>query len=525
MAVTDTEALLELRQLKVWRGARVVLRDADLTVGAGDVVVLVGANGAGKSTLIEVAASILPVTIGTVLRGGIVTNDSQGRRKRGPLFGLCLQQDALCGDELVAERISSVMRISGKEVDLSWMLGLLGEWGLRHRAADRIAWLSGGMRRRVALLSALIPALTASEPRLLLLDEPSEGLDDQSAELLCRSIKSLAAAGHGFVIASHDQRLRRIATSVIGIDAQGGLGPVSGGVGEQASGSGGEQSSGSGGEQASRGESVGSDAVLRVETDARNPVQSNAATVEGAAEATPVQSGGLQKATSEQLELKASDLSLWRESLNWYRLLERRTKANSITRGIPALMALILMMGIASDGRATDLSANWLAALVLLPGFIAAMIPPAELRWHEEQRSAAWWKAMVDRPLLLTSVFTGARSTLFIALICSYGAWWWVGSGAALLNQWLWLLGGVSMALVSIGAASIHSMLEGMARRRATFSTLLTLILAWSFMLLSSAVADLIEGQPFSSSTLISIAAAGAIPLIIWFVVMTLGDD
>ena len=87
------------------------------------------------------------------------------------------------------------------------MLDLLFSWNLKHRAHDRIATLSGGLSRRVSILASLVPAMVSSEPIMILLDEPDDGLDNSSREALVIHLKSLAGAGHGILMASHDEEL------------------------------------------------------------------------------------------------------------------------------------------------------------------------------------------------------------------------------------------------------------------------------------------------------------------------------
>ena len=162
--------------------------------------------------MIEAAAGILPPSAGSVEHSGQVIRDFEGRRSQPTPFGLTLQQGGFCEDEVVYDRLATALQVAQKNIEPRWISDRLEEWGLRHREQDRIAWLSGGMKRRLAVLSGLTPALASREPRLLLLDEPSEGLDEQSISTLREQIVGLAAAGHGLLIATHDQQLDDLAT-------------------------------------------------------------------------------------------------------------------------------------------------------------------------------------------------------------------------------------------------------------------------------------------------------------------------
>jgi len=165
----------------------------------GNCIVLTGENGSGKSTLLEAVAGILPIQSGKV---------SIERP-----FGLTLQSGGMNGDELVHERINYAAQASG----VNGAIDLLEHWKLEHRSHDRIGHLSGGLCRRLAVLQGLMPAY-GDQPRLCLLDEPSEGLDDNSVEILLADIATLRARGHAFLIATHDARLHECATVLRDMD-------------------------------------------------------------------------------------------------------------------------------------------------------------------------------------------------------------------------------------------------------------------------------------------------------------------
>ena len=200
--------IIDLSELSVLRGRNKVLDKWSLSVDSGEVVCLSGENGCGKSTVIEAAAGLIPLENGSSTISGQLIRDSDGRRGRTD-FGLCLQDDCVMGDELVGERI---LDAAGYEFDIAPLLKI---WGLDHRIHDRVAMLSGGQRRRVALLSGLIPAMISSEPVAVLLDEADSGLDDDSVERLAKTLRNLAAGGHSVLVASHDSRIVEAADRVI----------------------------------------------------------------------------------------------------------------------------------------------------------------------------------------------------------------------------------------------------------------------------------------------------------------------
>ena len=157
--MADDLALLELSSLSVRRGRNMVLNSIDLKISSGEIVILIGENGSGKSTLLEASAGLLPLSNGEVRHSGQLVRDSHGRRNKPSPFGLTLQNGGFSQDELVEERIATAIEVSGSITDADWISSRLDEWGLRHRAKDRIAWLSGGMKRRVGVLSGIVPGL------------------------------------------------------------------------------------------------------------------------------------------------------------------------------------------------------------------------------------------------------------------------------------------------------------------------------------------------------------------------------
>ena len=104
-----------------------------------------------------------------------------------------------------------MIALSGKSLDCK---SIIDSYQLANRRNDKIAYLSGGQQRKVAVISGLITGMINQENTLILLDEPDSGLDDASVEQLVEHIHMLRNLGHGIVIASHDKRLQECATSL-----------------------------------------------------------------------------------------------------------------------------------------------------------------------------------------------------------------------------------------------------------------------------------------------------------------------
>jgi len=180
-------------------GSAVVLRDVRLSIRAGEHVAIVGRSGAGKSTLLQLIVGLLKPD-----KGEIRIDDAP---VTGPVLGatLMFQRPALLPWASVADNVVLPLRFSGalrrdRGGARSKVLALLDQVGLADRAEARPAELSGGQQQRVALARAL-----ASEPRILLLDEPFSALDPEMRAGLRADVRRLAQErGVTLVAVAHD---------------------------------------------------------------------------------------------------------------------------------------------------------------------------------------------------------------------------------------------------------------------------------------------------------------------------------
>ena len=208
-----SEALLSLNGVSVRRGSSLVLSDFSLDVTSGQLVLLKDKNGAGKSTIMEVAAGLLPLEEGEVLHKGDILIDASGRSKRPKsAFGLTLQSDGCVGSLRVEEHLLNALDLAGGRIDVDpW----LERYNLRHRKHDLIAHLSGGQRRKVAMLAGMLPGFVGQAPRILLLDEPAAGLDAASRTLLVEDLHELRNRGNAILLASHHTDFTACATHLL----------------------------------------------------------------------------------------------------------------------------------------------------------------------------------------------------------------------------------------------------------------------------------------------------------------------
>jgi ABC-type multidrug transport system ATPase subunit len=187
------------------------LAGADLDVRAGEIVLVAGANGAGKTTLLKLCAGLLALRSGhaEVLGVDLAVNRRAIRRSLA-LVG----HETFCYDDLtVRENIRFATRAAGRSIaDADAALERLD---LSRAARVTHSRLSQGQRRRVSLAIAL-----ARDPRLLLLDEPHAGLDEQGRAVVDDVVRAAPSEGRTVLVASHELEVaRRIATREIRIAA------------------------------------------------------------------------------------------------------------------------------------------------------------------------------------------------------------------------------------------------------------------------------------------------------------------
>jgi heme exporter protein A len=189
--------IVETRDLSRFYGRRKALANVTLSFKGGELVALFGPNGAGKSTFLGVLSTLLRPSAGDVTYGGRTAQQlGDAARTR---IGLLGHELFLYGDLTARENLEFFGRLHAV-TDLDARVGdALAAARLEGRGGDRVASFSRGLRQRLALERALLHA-----PRLLLLDEPFTGLDDESAELLVARLRQLGGRGTIVLIATHD---------------------------------------------------------------------------------------------------------------------------------------------------------------------------------------------------------------------------------------------------------------------------------------------------------------------------------
>jgi len=206
--------MLEAAGLRKSYGTRAAVTDVSLRVRPGEVLGLLGPNGAGKSTTIGMISGLTLPDAGTVaLEGAALAVDPDGFRRR---IGLVPQDLALFEDLTALANLELFGALYGipKPRLRERAAEVLAVVGLRDRGRDRPSTFSGGMKRRLNIACALV-----HDPDVLLLDEPTAGVDPQSRNAIFDNLESLKRQGKALVYTTHYmEEAERLADRIVIID-------------------------------------------------------------------------------------------------------------------------------------------------------------------------------------------------------------------------------------------------------------------------------------------------------------------
>lgn len=178
-------SLISAQNISVAHAGKMALTDVSLSVNPAEIVTILGPNGSGKSTLLRAVLGILPLSSGQV------------RRQGGLRLGYVPQKLAIdrAMPMTVRRFLSLPLRVSDAQA-----YAALARVGMKHIAAQQMTALSGGQFQRVMLARALL-----ADPQILILDEPTQGLDQQGEAAFYRLIEDLRRdTGCAVLMVSHD---------------------------------------------------------------------------------------------------------------------------------------------------------------------------------------------------------------------------------------------------------------------------------------------------------------------------------
>jgi ABC-2 type transport system ATP-binding protein len=206
--------LLSIVGLQKRFGDRIAVNDVSFEVRAGQTIGLLGPNGAGKTTTLSIMSGLIEPNGGSVSFGGkSVNHDADGLKRH---VGL-VPQDLALFDELSAwanlELFGGLYGLKGRDL-ADRAQAALELVGLSERRADRVKEFSGGMKRRLNIAGALL-----HDPELILLDEPTVGVDPQSRNAIFENLEELKARGKTLVYTTHYmEEAERLCDRIVIID-------------------------------------------------------------------------------------------------------------------------------------------------------------------------------------------------------------------------------------------------------------------------------------------------------------------
>ena len=210
--------MIDFRGVNKWFGTLHVLKDIDLHVNAGEVMVICGPSGSGKSTLIRCINKLELIQDGTIVVDTIdVADPRTDRAKLSTEVGMVFQQFNLYPHMTVLQNITlaprKVRRQSAAEAE-RLARDLLNKVGIPEKADQYPSQLSGGQQQRVAIARAL-----AMQPRIMLFDEPTSALDPEMINEVLDVMVELANEGMTMLVVTHEMGFaRKVAHRIIFMD-------------------------------------------------------------------------------------------------------------------------------------------------------------------------------------------------------------------------------------------------------------------------------------------------------------------
>jgi glutamate transport system ATP-binding protein len=212
MTVTTGDPLIVLDGVNKWFGPLHVLDNVNLSVGRGEVVVVIGPSGSGKSTLCRAINRLEPINSGTILFDGkpLPAEGTALARLRSEV-GMVFQSFNLFAHKTILENVTlGPIKVRREKPDAARKraMALLERVGIANQASKYPAQLSGGQQQRAAIARAL-----AMQPKAMLFDEPTSALDPEMVGEVLDVMTSLAREGMTMVVVSHEMGFARHAAN------------------------------------------------------------------------------------------------------------------------------------------------------------------------------------------------------------------------------------------------------------------------------------------------------------------------
>jgi glutamate transport system ATP-binding protein len=223
--MTTTSAgspLIVMTQVNKWFGDLHVLKDVDLSVDRGEVVVVIGPSGSGKSTLCRAINRLEPIDSGEIrFDGRVLPAEGRPLAKLRSEVGMVFQSFNLFAHKTVRDNVMlGPLKVRGEKASVvrDRAMSLLERVGIANQADKLPAQLSGGQQQRAAIARAL-----AMQPKAMLFDEPTSALDPEMVGEVLDVMTSLAAEGMTMIVVTHEMGFARHAANRVVFMADGQL--------------------------------------------------------------------------------------------------------------------------------------------------------------------------------------------------------------------------------------------------------------------------------------------------------------
>jgi ABC-2 type transport system ATP-binding protein len=196
MNTSTDHPILQVENLDIYYGNFQAVRNVSFEVRPGEIFGLLGPNGAGKTSTLSAAEGLIKASSGTIRVAGYDI-------RRQPIYaracmGVQLQATSFQPELTVGEIITLYAGLYGVDLSTDKLHSILADIKLADQVAKRFGQLSGGQQQRVSLVIA-----TIHDPQLVLMDEPTTGLDPQSRRQLWARIEAMRDKGHGILLTTH----------------------------------------------------------------------------------------------------------------------------------------------------------------------------------------------------------------------------------------------------------------------------------------------------------------------------------
>lgn len=208
--MNNDEQILKVENLNVYYGTTHAVRDVSFDVKRGEIFGLLGPNGAGKTSTLSAIEGLLKYHSGSISVGG--NNNKEKPLHAKAMLGVQLQSTSFQPELTILEILQLYAGIYGIVYSKDQLMNKLHDIKLADAANKKFGQLSGGQQQRVSLVIA-----TIHNPQLVLLDEPTTGLDPQSRRQLWERIEGIREKGHGVLLTTHSMEEAESVCDRIGI--------------------------------------------------------------------------------------------------------------------------------------------------------------------------------------------------------------------------------------------------------------------------------------------------------------------